>query len=230
MVFLSSFKAIRYRDGLSLPRLGRANLVTGTNGKTALIEAIWLFTGRPNPGLPWNGNPVIDPVAMLAADSLGTPRHGARMPPRMENDLPARRGNSAGGKLRRTPSTIPRHWPAPHLDRRRRNQQLGGTNAKRRRGCSTLYAIGAQASWRDRRHLVAARNARRAHAALLRHGQRRSQAGDERGPGSGSAQTPGFGNPRGQNRKTLYLDNEQPAAALSDCSGCAWAFSRLATA
>ncbi len=34
MVFLSSFKAIRYRDrdGLSLLRLGRANLVTGTNG------------------------------------------------------------------------------------------------------------------------------------------------------------------------------------------------------
>ena len=49
MTLLSSFKAVHYRgiDGLSLPRLTRANLVTGVNGigKTALLEAMWLFTG-----------------------------------------------------------------------------------------------------------------------------------------------------------------------------------------
>lgn len=49
MTHLSSFEAVRYRgiDGLSLPRLSRANLVTGVNGvgKTALIEAMWLFAG-----------------------------------------------------------------------------------------------------------------------------------------------------------------------------------------
>ena len=47
---ISSFEAIRYRgiSGLSLKGLSRANLITGVNGvgKTALIEAIWLFTGR----------------------------------------------------------------------------------------------------------------------------------------------------------------------------------------
>ena len=60
MTLLSSFSAVRYKgiDGLSLPRLSQANLVTGMNGvgKTALIEAIWLFMGRYNPSLLWNAN------------------------------------------------------------------------------------------------------------------------------------------------------------------------------
>ena len=92
MVHLSSFEALHYRgiDGLSLPRLSRANLVTGVNGvgKTALIEAIWLFLGRPRPSLLWNanvqrsGNPVVDPVMTLSDGVLelrGT-----------ENDVPHR--------------------------------------------------------------------------------------------------------------------------------------------
>lgn len=76
MVHLSSFEAVHYRgiDGLSLPRLSRANLITGANGvgKTALIEAIWLFTGRYNPMILWNmsvhrsGNVVLDPIAKLS--------------------------------------------------------------------------------------------------------------------------------------------------------------------
>ena len=57
-----------------LPRLSPANLVTGANGigKTALLEAIWLFTGRYNPMLLWNANvqrssaPVLDPVGRLS--------------------------------------------------------------------------------------------------------------------------------------------------------------------
>lgn len=77
---ISSFKVIHYRgiDGLSLQEMSRANLITGVNGigKTALIEAIWLFTGRRNPGLLWNRNvqrsnhPVIDPVAELSANFI----------------------------------------------------------------------------------------------------------------------------------------------------------------
>ena len=80
MTLLSSFKAVHYRgiDGLSLPRLTPANLVTGVNGigKTALLEAMWLFTGRYNPMLLWNANvqrsttPILDPVAMLSAGIL----------------------------------------------------------------------------------------------------------------------------------------------------------------
>ena len=80
MTFLTSFEAVHYRgiDGLSLPRLSHANLVTGVNGigKTALLEAIWLFTGRYNPMLLWNANvqrsanPVLDPVARLSGDTL----------------------------------------------------------------------------------------------------------------------------------------------------------------
>ena len=76
MTHLTSFKAVRYRgiDGLSLPRLSRANLVTGVNGvgKTALVEAMWLFAGRYNPLLLWNANvqrsnsPVLDPVSRLS--------------------------------------------------------------------------------------------------------------------------------------------------------------------
>ena len=44
MTFLTSFQVVHYRgiDGLSLPALTRANLVTGVNGvgKTALLEAM----------------------------------------------------------------------------------------------------------------------------------------------------------------------------------------------
>lgn len=80
MVCLSSFEAVHYRgiDGLSLPRLSRANLITGVNGvgKTALIEAIWLFMGRYSPMLLWNGNVhrsgnvVLDPITKLAGSVL----------------------------------------------------------------------------------------------------------------------------------------------------------------
>ena len=80
MTLLTNFGAVHYRgiDGLSLPRLSHANLVTGVNGigKTALLEAIWLFTGRYNPMLLWNANvqrstnPVLDPVARLSSGTL----------------------------------------------------------------------------------------------------------------------------------------------------------------
>ena len=80
MTLLSSFKAVRYRgiDGLSLPRLSRANLVTGVNGigKTALLEAMWLFIGRYRPALLWSehvhrsGNQVLDPIDELANGML----------------------------------------------------------------------------------------------------------------------------------------------------------------
>ena len=87
MTLLSRFTAVRYKgiDGLSLPRLSRANLITGVNGvgKTALIEAIWLFMGRYNPMLLWNANvqrahnPVRNPVDRLSGqvlELLGTER------------------------------------------------------------------------------------------------------------------------------------------------------------
>lgn len=80
MTLLSSFSAVRYKgiDGLSLPRLSQANLITGVNGvgKTALIEAIWLFMGRYNPSLLWNANvqrarnPVRNPVDRLSGPVL----------------------------------------------------------------------------------------------------------------------------------------------------------------
>ncbi len=85
MAHLSSFKAVHYRgiNGLSLPHLSQANLVTGVNGigKTALLEAIWLFVGRYNPMLLWNANvqrsnsPVLDPVSRLSGGALEL--HGA---------------------------------------------------------------------------------------------------------------------------------------------------------
>ena len=80
MTHLSSFKAVHFRgiDGLSMAHLSQANLVTGVNGigKTALLEAMWLFTGRYNPTLLWNANvqrstsPVLDPVARLSTGEL----------------------------------------------------------------------------------------------------------------------------------------------------------------
>ena len=82
MIHLSSFEAIHYRgiDGLSLPKLSRVNLITGANGvgKTALIEAIWLFMGRYNPRLLWNANvqrstnpiAIVNPVSGLSGDSI----------------------------------------------------------------------------------------------------------------------------------------------------------------
>ena len=80
VTLLSSFTAVHYKgiDGVSLHRLSRANLITGVNGvgKTALIEAIWLFMGRYNPTLLWNANvqrarnPVRDPVSRLSGPVL----------------------------------------------------------------------------------------------------------------------------------------------------------------
>ena len=87
MTYLNSFEAVHYRgiDGLSLPRLSRANLVTGVNGigKTALLEAMWLFVGRHRPALLWSehvhrsGNQVLDPVEELANGLLDL--HGVEM-------------------------------------------------------------------------------------------------------------------------------------------------------
>lgn len=75
MTFLTSFKAVHYRgiDELSFPHLANANLVTGVNGigKTAVIEAMWLFVGRHNASSLWNVNvqrsnrPILDPIAKL---------------------------------------------------------------------------------------------------------------------------------------------------------------------
>ena len=89
MIHLNSFEAIHYRgiDGLSLPKLSHVNLITGANGvgKTALIEAIWLFTGRYNPRLLWDANvqrstnPTVNPVSDLSNKSLrlrGTDTNG----------------------------------------------------------------------------------------------------------------------------------------------------------
>ena len=78
--YLSRFDVAHYRglDSLSLPKLGSVNLLTGMNGagKTALIEAIWLFVGRYTPGLFWNANvlrtaaPVVNPVSRLSKDTI----------------------------------------------------------------------------------------------------------------------------------------------------------------
>ena len=80
MIHLSSFEAVQYRgiDGLSLPKLSHANLITGATGvgKTALIEAIWLFMGRYNPRLLWDANvqrstnPIVNPVSALSDKPL----------------------------------------------------------------------------------------------------------------------------------------------------------------
>ncbi len=81
MSHLQSFRVIHYRglDGLGLPRMApRVNLITGRNGagKTALLEALWLFHGRFNPALVWNQNVrrspevPLDPVKALAANGI----------------------------------------------------------------------------------------------------------------------------------------------------------------
>ena len=80
MVHLSSFEAIHFRglDGLALKKLTKANLITGANGigKTALIEAMWIFTGRYKPNILWNANvqrsptPPLNPISQLASDEL----------------------------------------------------------------------------------------------------------------------------------------------------------------
>jgi len=74
MIRLSDFRAVQYRgiNGLSLSQMSKANLITGMNGvgKTALIEAMWLFTAR-NPALLWNcnlqrsQNPPANPLSAL---------------------------------------------------------------------------------------------------------------------------------------------------------------------
>ena len=80
MAQLSSFKAVHYRciDGLFLPHLSKLNLITGINGvgKTALIEAMWLFAGRYNPSLLFNVNvqrtlsPHFNPISRLTDGEL----------------------------------------------------------------------------------------------------------------------------------------------------------------
>jgi len=47
---ISNFRAFEH---LTIERLGRVNLITGKNGvgKSALLEAIWLFAQRGNPDI-----------------------------------------------------------------------------------------------------------------------------------------------------------------------------------
>ncbi len=89
MTHLKAFRVERYRglSGLSLPTLNRLNLITGKNGigKTALLEAMWLFAGKHNGTLYWNANvlrsreSVVDPIAELSADEIRfSGREGAR--------------------------------------------------------------------------------------------------------------------------------------------------------
>lgn len=80
MAILSSFEAVHYRgiDGVSLPCLTRANLITGMNGtgKTALLEAMWLFLRRFESALLWDsnvqrsGSDVFNPVSELSNDGV----------------------------------------------------------------------------------------------------------------------------------------------------------------
>ena len=80
MTLFTGFKATHYRgiDGLSFPRLASANLVTGVNGigKTAVIEAMWLFTRRYDISSLWSSNvqrsnrSIVDPIAKLTSGVL----------------------------------------------------------------------------------------------------------------------------------------------------------------
>lgn len=80
MVHLSSIEVVHYRGigGLSVSPMTRVNLITGSNGigKTALLEAIWLFGMRYSPESLWHPDvqrsdkPVIDPVAVLSSGTL----------------------------------------------------------------------------------------------------------------------------------------------------------------
>lgn len=80
MKHLRTFTVGRYRGigGLSFPKLTRANLVTGMNGigKTALLESMWLFSGRYNSNLYWNANvlrsreDIVNPIAELSQDEI----------------------------------------------------------------------------------------------------------------------------------------------------------------
>ena len=80
MVRLKSFSATQYRgiNNLTLPQLSQANLITGADGvgKSALMEAIWIFAGRYNPTLLWNAhvqrtpNQIVNPLRRLTDDTL----------------------------------------------------------------------------------------------------------------------------------------------------------------
>ena len=89
MAHLKTFGVDRYRgiSGLSLPTLNRINLITGTNGigKTALLESLWLFSGKYNGTLFWDANvlrsreSVVNPIAELSDDEIRlSGREGAR--------------------------------------------------------------------------------------------------------------------------------------------------------
>ena len=116
MTHLSSFTAVHYRglDGLSLPRLSPANLITGVNGigKTALMEAIWLFMGRYSPTNLWNADvhrsnhPVVDPVGTLSGTALEL--HGVE--------------NRSAHQLR---------WTFEHVSHVARPVTVGGTTSER---------------------------------------------------------------------------------------------------
>ena len=70
---LESIKVENYKglDGLEVSEIRKINLITGVNGvgKTALLEAMWLFTGRHNPDLIFHAV-VQRSVMMLAGNPL----------------------------------------------------------------------------------------------------------------------------------------------------------------
>lgn len=80
MAHLRSFRAPRYRGlgGLSLEELRRVNLITGRNdtGKTATLEAIWLFHERRAPESLWDRRvqhadpPPLNPLSALDPERI----------------------------------------------------------------------------------------------------------------------------------------------------------------
>ena len=112
---LRSFRAEQYRglDGLALDDLAPINIVTGPNGigKTALIEAIWLFRGRfqpeilRNPNIRRSGRAVLDPVSdfgsgevrLSATEDDGAHRWRAIYEPTIDTSAGAR-GQVTNGK------------------------------------------------------------------------------------------------------------------------------------